>query len=104
MKIKLYVDDIREAPVGWHLARTITEAIRILDQQEVTHLSVDHDIKGYPQESFEPVVRFAAQLPEQRRPLVACHSGNAFAYDRYKDILEQVGAKLYALDYLLMEE
>lgn len=44
MPIKLFVDDLRPCPEGWTLARTITEAIRILATQYVTEVSLDHDI------------------------------------------------------------
>ena len=44
--MKLYIDDIREAPPGWILARTISEAFNILlrYKMEITHVSLDHDI------------------------------------------------------------
>lgn len=73
--IKLFIDDIRKSPSGWTLARTVTEAIRILDTQYVTECSLDHDIshqvmmedsrhnsimsRPYPcNETFEPVARY----------------------------------------------
>lgn len=118
MKIKLYVDDQRESPVGWHLAKTITEAIRILSTMEVEEVSLDHDIgklseddfkealnncsinpsnelvdslmriqNTLPKETFEPVARYIASMPKEIRPWVNIHSGNPFAYDRYRDIL-----------------
>ena len=53
--IKLFIDDIRPAPEGWHLARTVTEAIRFLSQNyqpiwssaagtDISEISIDHDI------------------------------------------------------------
>lgn len=64
--IKLWVDDIRPAPEGWHWAKTVTEAIRVLATQKVSEVSFDHDIshdvqingvhRPYPcGETFEPV-------------------------------------------------
>jgi hypothetical protein len=42
---RLFIDDIRSAPEGWHLARTITEAIRILSGPLPWDVvSLDHDI------------------------------------------------------------
>jgi len=69
MEIKLYVDDIRQAPEGWVLVETVTEAIRLIDTMTVTEISVDHDIsipvrvgkisRPFPSpETFEPVLRF----------------------------------------------
>lgn len=42
--MKLYVDDLRKCPDGWVLARSVTEAIRILATQSVDEVSLDHDI------------------------------------------------------------
>ena len=33
--MKLYLDDIREAPEGWDLVRSVAEAIVILQTEEV---------------------------------------------------------------------
>ena len=108
--INLYVDDIRKAPTGWHLARSVSEAIRILDTMLVQYLSVDHDKchsedgkKFACDDTFESVVRFALRLPKENRPKIACHSGNPGAYDAYQNLCEQSGEKLYALDWLMMD-
>jgi hypothetical protein len=45
--MKLYIDDIREAPdESWTLVRTITEAIRFIARYgwEIKEISLDHDI------------------------------------------------------------
>lgn len=44
--MKLYVDDIREAPQGWTLARTISDAVTLIRNysEEITEVSLDHDI------------------------------------------------------------
>lgn len=42
--MKLWVDDRREAPEGWTRVKSITEAIRALDQFGFTDVSLDHDI------------------------------------------------------------
>jgi len=41
---RLWVDDLREPPEGWTWTKTVTEAIRILATQDVTEVSLDHDI------------------------------------------------------------
>ena len=38
----LWVDDIRDAPEGWDLARTYDEAIRILESNHYKTLSLDY--------------------------------------------------------------
>ena len=42
--INLYVDDLRDCPEGYMIARTYGEAILILETQQVNILSLDHDL------------------------------------------------------------
>lgn len=43
-KINLYVDDLRNCPNGFVIARTTEEAIKYLESFEVGILSLDHDL------------------------------------------------------------
>ena len=71
--MKLFVDDIRKCPEGWHLARTVTEAIRVLSTIEAEEVSLDHDIACYlvdghqhtSGETFEPVARYLATMKKE---------------------------------------
>ena len=95
--IKLYVDDVRIPPEkDWKLARTITEAIRILATVEVSEVSLDHDIcymnidsGRVPDESFEAVARYIALMPRETRPTVKFHTGNTVGEKKLKEILKQ---------------
>jgi hypothetical protein len=40
----LYVDDVRQAPDGWRVARTIADAKLLLSTNEVDACSLDHDM------------------------------------------------------------
>ncbi|MFH0992520.1 MAG: cyclic-phosphate processing receiver domain-containing protein [bacterium] len=42
--INLYVDDVRECPPGFVVARSVDEAIGILEANEIDILSLDHDM------------------------------------------------------------
>ena len=42
--INLYVDDLRDCPEGFQVARTMEEAIEILETKQVNILSLDHDL------------------------------------------------------------
>ncbi|WP_330404512.1 cyclic-phosphate processing receiver domain-containing protein [Vallitalea okinawensis] len=42
--INLYVDDLRDCPEGFVVARSYEEAIDILDKKTVDILSLDHDL------------------------------------------------------------
>lgn len=97
--MKLFVDDIRKPPEGWQVARTITDAIRILATQEVEEISLDHDIacrlvmgqEHSSEETFEPVARYLALMPAERRPKISIHTANPGA--------GQVMAKILGIYY-----
>src|SRR5438874_440751 len=42
--MKVFLDDIRPAPIGWNLVRGIKKAIDLLKTGEVTEISLDHDL------------------------------------------------------------
>lgn len=44
--IKIWVDDIRQAPQGWHWCKSVNETIdliKLLGQNEIGEISLDHD-------------------------------------------------------------
>lgn len=104
MEIKLYVDDIRKAPPGWHRAETVTEAIRVLETMEVTEASVDHDIshvigldaiaRPFPcSETFEPVFRYLkmrSKLPDFTIKRITIHTANGTAATKMRAILGDI--------------
>lgn len=95
--MKLFVDDYRPCPAGWHLARTVTEAIRVLATMPVEVVSLDHDIAfqgrhGIELETFEGVAWYLAAMCVDERPrLVVIHTGNPTAASRMAGILEMAG-------------
>jgi len=42
--MNLYIDDVREAPEGWAIARTYDDAIRLLSRWQYEIVSLDHDL------------------------------------------------------------
>lgn len=115
--IKLWVDDIRKAPEGWHHAKTVTEAIRVLDTMEVAEVSLDHDISykvsighGDPRpfaspETFEPVARFIARMVIENEVhtgeyprVVRLHSANAMGRIKMMAILSPVRQFIEIID------
>ena len=108
--MKLWVDDIRKEPKGWTRARSVTEAIRILDTFEVTEVSLDHDISmkvsvgtkeaGYSEprpfasnETYEPVARFiAARYTAKFMPAcfqITIHTANSVGAANMASILKR---------------
>lgn len=114
MSIRLYVDDIRKEPEGWVRAKTVTEAIRILDEQDVVEVSLDHDISmkvsvGYGDsrpfaspETYEPVARFIRQMHlaflngggHFGIEKVTLHTANAVGAEKMKAILNGITCKV----------
>lgn len=99
--MKLFVDDLRVPPKDWVLARTITEAIRLIDTESVEEVSLDHDIcyvntdtGRTADETFEPVARYIAvfnQLLESQgipEIKVQIHTANPVGAQRMRNILE----------------
>lgn len=44
--IKIWVDDVRPAPIGWHWCKSVNETIdliKYLGQNEISEISFDHD-------------------------------------------------------------
>lgn len=92
--MKLFVDDLRTPWDGWVLARTITEAIRILATQVVDEVSLDHDIgcrlitgqEHSSNETFEPVARYLAIMGE-KRPCIKFHTSNPVGGKKMAEII-----------------
>lgn len=42
--VRLYMDDLRKCPIGWHVARTVKEAIAVMSKYRVEEASLDHDM------------------------------------------------------------
>ncbi|MBL8023724.1 MAG: hypothetical protein JNK54_05510 [Elusimicrobia bacterium] len=66
--MKLYVDDVRMPPGGWVLARTVAEALHLLEEGDVTDVSLDYFIGEGEGGTFLPVAHFISDMPEGKRP------------------------------------
>jgi hypothetical protein len=103
--LKLFVDDWRQPPDGWYLAKTITEAIRILSGPiYVEVVSLDHDIifetrtkdtnrpkLEFSGENFTAVAYYIVLLPFGRLPkIVYIHTANPRGANDIEDILKDV--------------
>ena len=110
--MKLWVDDIRNAPDGtWHVARTVTAAIGAMQQFSFEEISLDHDIshqvnvdgmeRPYPcAETFFPVALFIGLKYENhvycagasaKPPKVTIHSANPVGAERMERELQLFG-------------
>ncbi len=78
--IKVFMDDARETPHGWHRTYTVDETIAVLQTRTVTHLSLDNDLGENQPEGYkvldwlEETVYNDTSFP---MPEVTVHSSNA---------------------------
>lgn len=78
--MKIYMDDARETPLGWHRTYTVAETIAALRTRTVTHLSLDNDLgEGQPEgykviDWLEETIYNDSSFP---MPETTVHSSNA---------------------------
>jgi len=92
--MKLYVDDAREAPEGWTLARTYEEAMQRIASGKVEELSLDHDLgtegteTGY--DILKMIERAMMQVGFTPPPIIKIHTANPAGYRNMKLALESI--------------
>jgi hypothetical protein len=88
-KLDVFLDDVRDAPDGWHRCRAAHEVIALLKAGRVRRLSLDHDLGEGSQTGYHVVLWMAegGRWPDVK-PVV--HSMNPvgaqamrFVIDRY---------------------
>ena len=106
--MRLFVDDLRKCPdSSWTLARTNTEAIRLLATGHVQEISIDHDIcvvnfsqisepvrrrLAIGEETFQPIIYYIALMKAEDRPKkITIHTANPSAAIRMAGILKDAG-------------
>lgn len=98
---------MRKCPEGWTLARTNTEAIRLLSTGYVEAVSIDHDIcvpfsgelsasikrrLEIGKETFQPVAFYLSVMPEAMRPkVIKFHTANPLGAEKMMSILKAAG-------------
>ena len=91
--MKLYLDDEREAPVGWVRVRWPEEAIELLKTGQVTDLSLDHDLGDDARGTGYDVVLWIEEAVETGGflpPRIVVHSANASARAKMEAGLESI--------------
>lgn len=93
--MKLYLDDIRTAPEGWTRVYWPDEAIALLQQGNVTDISLDHDLGDDSRGTGYDVVKWIEEAVITRGfvpPQIIIHSANPVGRDRMQrgiDAIEQ---------------
>ena len=111
--MKLWVDDIRTPPDdSWHIARSVSAAIRALDMfwPEIDEINLDHDIshqvvvgkisRPYPcEETFEAVARYMVKIRQCSSlwlPKIQIHTSNYVGAKNMLDLLQGAGFQVEA--------
>lgn len=85
------MDDLRNAPEGWTLVRSLSEAIHFLYYFGADEVSLDNDNTLEVENEFYSLAYVIALLPQERRPkAVHVHSGNITAFNKVRDILKNL--------------
>jgi hypothetical protein len=80
--MKVFLDDVRDAPKGWILAETVEQTNTYLRSGIVTHLSLDHDLgfdcEGNERTGYEVLCWIEWQVIEKGfiPPILTIHSAN----------------------------
>lgn len=93
--MKLWVDDIRDAPdESWVVARKVLQAVRLIHLFDLEEISLDHDIDNRPDdETFMPIAYFigAFYLMSKTQPKITIHSINPVGAKDMQTLLAQYG-------------
>jgi NAD+-processing family protein with receiver domain len=97
-RVKVWLDDVRDAPPGWVRAFTPEEVIGLLQLGKVTELSLDHDLglaDGVSERTgYTVLLWLEAEVGTGRwtRPLpeIAVHSGNPVGRDRMLRVVRTI--------------
>lgn len=93
--MKLWVDDIREAPKGWVWAKDALEATDYLLTNEVTHISLDHDLgdddlgTGYDVLNWLELEVHDGKI---KCPKISLHTANPVGRMRMEQVIRKMGS------------
>ena len=94
--MKVFLDDARTPPEGWHLVLWPDEAIAVLKTNTVTDLSLDHDLgddlrgTGYDVPLW---IEEAVALADFQPPRITIHSANPAARLRMDAAVRSINAR-----------
>lgn len=93
---KLWVDDERNVPPGWDVARNYDEAIEKLSTHNYDQVSLDHDIASFRDDNREMTgYDIAVWLAERKNdghyvpPVITVHSANPAGRQRIQGVIDR---------------
>jgi hypothetical protein len=93
--MKVYLDDERPTPDGWHRVYAPEQAIGMLESGMVTHISLDHDLgeEDLFGTGYDVVLWMEEQVMTNSNfvpPIMLVHSANPPAKKRMEEGIEQI--------------
>lgn len=85
--MKVFLDDERPTPEGWHRVYWPDEAIRLLETGAVEEISLDHDLGDDARGTGYDVILWieaAVALRGFKPPRIIVHSANSSAVDKMR--------------------
>ncbi|MED1203869.1 cyclic-phosphate processing receiver domain-containing protein [Heyndrickxia acidicola] len=91
-KISVFLDDYRREPEGYVLVQTMDECIKILQNYEIEHLSLDHDLLSKTRNGYMLVQKMVKQKLFANR--ITIHSANFVGAKAMYNYLKQAQMNL----------
>jgi hypothetical protein len=92
--MKIFLDDIREAPDGWLRVYWPTEVIELLKSGGISHVSLDHDLgddaRGTGYDVLLRIEEIVANNDEFVLPSITIHTANLPARARMEAALDKI--------------
>lgn len=91
--MKIYLDDEREAPDGWTRVKWPDEVISLLQLEDVTELSLDHDLGDDKRGTGNDVIVWieeAVATSKFNPPIIKVHSANISARIKMEKGIESI--------------
>lgn len=88
--LKVWLDDVRPAPQGWHWVKTVEDAKIALQLGDVSHMSLDNDL-GEGQTEGRKLVDWMEEHDLWPSEYCWVHSSNAVAAQYMRKIVETKG-------------
>lgn len=90
---KVWLDDERPEPAGWHRVYTASQAIELLNRSVVEEISLDNDLGDECMEGYD-VIKHIEYLvfhnPEFRVPKIYIHTANPVARQKMHACLRSI--------------
>jgi len=103
--MKVFLDDVREAPNGWTRTYTPAETIKLLRTNKVTELSLDHDLGDDINigTGYDVLLWIEEQVATSffKPPKIKVHSSNPSAVEKMESAISSI-ARFYAVYRVVM--